>query len=168
MEANSSAPVGRRRGRPGHLSHVIVPPAPKPRRVTSALDRAFDVLFPWPAGDYPGFWRGAAALLNASPWTVRDWRTGKRAAPQWALDALSMTLRKKAAEMIAAAEAIEKEKGRRVKIAAGHSCVLCAAGGGDLFGACSTSSSLGTRSLRMEYDSDREMPAPEVASVLLG
>ena len=112
MEASSSAPLGRRRGRPGHLSRVIIPPAPKPRRVSSAMDRALDILLPWPAGDYPGFWRGAAELLKTSPRTVRDWRTGKRRAPQWILDRLSDLLRKKAAEMTAAAEAIEKEKGR--------------------------------------------------------
>jgi len=112
MEASSLAPVGRRRGRPGHHARINIPPAPKPRRVTSALDRAFDVLFPWPAGDYPGFWQGAASRLNASPWTIRDWRRGKRKAPQWILDRLSALLRKKAAEMIGAAEAIEKEKGR--------------------------------------------------------
>jgi hypothetical protein len=112
MEASSPAPVGRRRGRPGYLSGVNIPPAPKPRRVTSALDCALDLLFPWPADAYPGLWHGAAKFFQCSAWTVRDWRTGKRAAPQWVLDTLSTTLRKRAAEMISAAEAIEKERGR--------------------------------------------------------
>src|SRR5438034_7938175 len=87
MEANNPALASLKSGRPGHHSRVNIPPAPKPRRVASALDRALDLLFPWPADAYPGFWRGAATLLNASPWTVRDWRTGKRSAPQWARDA---------------------------------------------------------------------------------
>ena len=52
------------------------------------------------------------AFLHEKAETIRSWRYGRRRAPQWAIDKIVAELRKTAAEITAAAELFEKEKGR--------------------------------------------------------
>ncbi len=70
------------------------------------MDIALRLLFP------RDLHKQASAFLGASGETIRDWRRGRYQPPQWALDKIAAALRSRAAEMLAAADAIEKEKGR--------------------------------------------------------
>jgi hypothetical protein len=78
----------------------------------SAFEAACLALFPWHGNSYPGIGRGIADLCKAPFQTARDWRRGKRKAPQWACDVLIAEARKRAAALLAAAEKLENESQR--------------------------------------------------------
>ena len=68
-------------------------------------------LFPWTVATYPGRLKGALILLQdrAAADSIRDWRRGKRRAPQWARDILIRELARRAAEFHEAIEMLQKE-----------------------------------------------------------
>lgn len=81
----------------------------------SPYNVALRALFPWGVGEYPGILRGARALMlgRAAKDTIRDWRRGKRRAPQWAIDLAAAAIRERMASLAHALAILEKEKGRQ-------------------------------------------------------
>lgn len=60
-----------------------------------------DALFPWGMDSYPGGAKGMWEALQgrASKHTIRDWRRGKRKAPDWALALLREELDRRMAAL---------------------------------------------------------------------
>lgn len=81
----------------------------------SPYNIALRALFPWGVGEYPGILKGAWTLMlgRAAKDTIRDWRRGKRRAPQWAIDLTSAAIRERMASLEHALTILEKEKGRQ-------------------------------------------------------
>ena len=85
-----------------YLYTPYVSVAPKAAAVyRNPFGAAGGALFPWALGDYPGIAKGLQAPFGprASKHTIRDWRRGKRRAPQWAREVLAEELRKRIAEL---------------------------------------------------------------------
>jgi hypothetical protein len=100
------APSMTRAGR-GVVRKRYRPPRPQQLRTpTNATDRALQLL--WPNDLH----RQAAACLGAAAETIRGWRRKLNPTPQWALDRIITELRKTAADRMAAADMLEREKGR--------------------------------------------------------
>lgn len=111
-----TAPSGKARGPRKHPKPFRRIPAPAHIMDASrtAYNGALTTLFPWSVAEYPGILKGAWAMLlgRARPYTIRDWRRGKRKAPAWAIELLSVALKQRRDEIDHALALLSKEKGR--------------------------------------------------------
>lgn len=91
------------------------PPAPEFTIVgRSPLNEAATALWPWPVATYPGILKALSELFQgrARPYTIRDWRRGRRRTPQWALDLMTAELDQRIESLQHARALLAKEKGR--------------------------------------------------------
>lgn len=92
-------------GRQKHL--VRDPSADAP---VSAVDRAMRALTPLLVLVLGGRQAALRAILGASDSAIKGWRSGRRRAPAWARDILAGELERRAAEMLAAAQALRQNE----------------------------------------------------------
>ena len=71
--------------------------------------------FPWAPEAYPGLERGSVEVFHgkAADPTIKDWRCGRYAAPDWAIAMMQEYLRARIKRDSEAVAELEKEKGRR-------------------------------------------------------
>jgi len=86
-------------------------------RAPVPFERGIRALYPWsnsPRPDAPPRYPGRTAMLkrlfNQPRDTIKQWRTGRRAPPEWAIDALTTQLEQNAVEYAAAARLLRESK----------------------------------------------------------
>ena len=96
------------RAHAGHNNKPEINPVPSP------FEFACQLLEPPIAQRVLGRRKAILAFFeNRYTWgAVKHWAKGRRQAPQWAIDRIIAELRKTAADRMAAADMLEKEKGR--------------------------------------------------------